>query len=170
MRVAVIGSRNLFIPTFDEYLPDNTTEIVSGDANGVGIAAAVYAKDRNLKFTEFLPEYKKHGKAAPLKRNELIAEYADMIFAFWNGNSGDTKYIINHALKIGKKTVTYKAEEIPMSATTRTMNKILRHSIQSDAVLVLCDTYTNCDKAECENRSRLHKYSFQCQLDRKVLR
>lgn len=32
MRVAVIGSRNLRIDDLEKYLPENTTEIVSGGA------------------------------------------------------------------------------------------------------------------------------------------
>ena len=33
MRVAVIGSRNLRIDDLEKYLPENTTEIVSGGAS-----------------------------------------------------------------------------------------------------------------------------------------
>ena len=34
MKVAVIGSRNLSVENLGDYLPDDTTEIVSGGAKG----------------------------------------------------------------------------------------------------------------------------------------
>ena len=35
MRVAVIGSRGLLVDDLGKYLPDDTTEIISGGAKGV---------------------------------------------------------------------------------------------------------------------------------------
>ncbi len=67
MKVAVIGS------------------IVSGGAAGVDTSARAYALSHNLKLTEFLPEYQKYGRAAPLKRNLSIIEYSDLVLAFWDG-------------------------------------------------------------------------------------
>lgn len=66
MRVAVIGSRNLIINDLGKYLPNDTTEIISGGARGVDTAAKEYALSHGLKLTEFLPEYEKYGRSAPL--------------------------------------------------------------------------------------------------------
>ena len=35
MKVAVIGSRGLIVNDLGKYLPENTTEIVSGGAKGI---------------------------------------------------------------------------------------------------------------------------------------
>ena len=35
MRVAIIGSRGIIVENLQDYLPDGTTEIVSGGAKGV---------------------------------------------------------------------------------------------------------------------------------------
>lgn len=102
MKLAVIGSRNLSV-NIDEYIPSGVSEIVSGGASGVDSCAADYARRNGIKLTEFLPEYKKYGRGAPLKRNELIAEYADAAIAFWDGKSRGTKYTIDAFKKRGKK-------------------------------------------------------------------
>ena len=101
MKVAVIGSRGLTINDLGKYLPENTTEIVSGGAKGIDTCARNYALSHDLKLTEFLPEYNKYGRGAPLKRNLQIIEYADVVIAFWDGKSRGTKYVIDNCKKQG---------------------------------------------------------------------
>lgn len=74
MKVAVIGSRGLTVSDLGRYLPENTTEIVSGGAKGVDTSAREYALAHGIKQTEFLPEYTRFGRSAPLKRNITIIE------------------------------------------------------------------------------------------------
>lgn len=102
MKVAIIGSRNLNITNLEEYIPENISEIVSGGAKGVDTSAKEYALKNNIPFTEFLPDYKRFGKGAPLKRNLQIIEYADMVIAFWDGKSHGTKYVIDNCSKLNK--------------------------------------------------------------------
>ncbi len=99
MRVAVIGSRGLAVEDLEKDLPKETTEIVSGGARGVDASAREYALRHNLKLTEYLPEYRKYGRAAPLKRNITIIENADLVVAFWDGASRGTKYVIDNCKK-----------------------------------------------------------------------
>ena len=101
MRVAVIGSRGLTVPDLGKYLPPDTAEIVSGGAKGVDTSAREYAEAHGIKLTEFLPDYNKHGRGAPLKRNIQIIEYSDMVLAFWDGKSRGTKYVIENCEKRG---------------------------------------------------------------------
>ena len=101
MKVAVIGSRGLIVNDLGKYLPENTTEIVSGGAKGIDTCARNYALSHDLKLTEFLPEYNKYGRGAPLKRNLQIIEYADVVIAFWDGKSRGTKYVIDNCKKLG---------------------------------------------------------------------
>ncbi|MDE6131979.1 MAG: DUF2493 domain-containing protein, partial [Oscillospiraceae bacterium] len=81
MKVAIIGSRDLTIGNLEKYIPQGTTEIISGGAKGVDACARDYAIAHNIKLTEFLPEYDKYGKNAPLKRNLTIIENADVVLA-----------------------------------------------------------------------------------------
>ena len=101
MKVAVIGSRGLIVNDLGKYLPENTTEIVSGGAKGIDTCARDYALLHDIKLTEFLPEYNKYGRGAPLKRNLQIIEYADVVIAFWDGKSKGTKYVIDNCKKLG---------------------------------------------------------------------
>lgn len=85
MKIAVIGSRGLKVNDLGKYLPVGVTEIVSGGARGIDTCAREYAGANGLKLTEFLPDYKRYGRGAPLKRNLQIIEYADEVLAFWDG-------------------------------------------------------------------------------------
>lgn len=105
MKVAIIGSRNLTVNNLQKYLPNDTTEIVSGGAKGIDSCAKSYALANGIKLTEFLPEYNKYGRGAPLKRNLQIIQYADLVIAFWDGKSRGTEYVIKNC-KIENKPVT----------------------------------------------------------------
>ena len=103
MKLAIIGSRGLKDLRIEEYIPSGVDEIVSGGAKGIDGCAASYARENGIKLTEFLPEYRRYGRAAPLKRNDALAEYADEAIAFWDGRSAGTKYTVNAFRKLGKR-------------------------------------------------------------------
>ncbi len=101
MKVAIIGSRNLGVIGLENFLPENVTEIVSGGARGVDTCAREYAQAHNIPLTEFLPDYTRYRRSAPLKRNLEIIAYADLVLAFWDGKSRGTKYVIDNCQKQG---------------------------------------------------------------------
>lgn len=103
MKVAIIGSRGLIIKNLQDYIPPETTEIVSGSAVGVDSCAKKFAIQNNIKYTEFLPQYKLYGRAAPLKRNLQIIDYADIVLAFWDGKSTGTLYVVKQCQKTGRE-------------------------------------------------------------------
>ena len=103
MKVGVIGSRGLTVDNLEQYLPENTTEIVSGGAKGIDTCAREYAISHGIKLTEFLPEYSRYGRGAPLKRNLQIIEYADVVIAFWDRQSKGTKNVIENCKKLNVK-------------------------------------------------------------------
>ena len=101
MKVAVIGSKGLTVRELGKYLPAEVTEIVSGGARGVDTSAREYAVAKGIKLTEFLPEYGKYGRSAPLRRNITIIEYADLVLAFWDGKSRGTKFVMDECRRRG---------------------------------------------------------------------
>ena len=107
MKIAVIGSRGLAVHDLEKYLPENVTEIVSGGAKGIDACARKYAIQNGVRLTEFLPDYNKYGKSAPLKRNINIINHSDMVVAFWDGKSRGTKFVIEHCKKLGVKCKIY---------------------------------------------------------------
>ena len=96
MKIAIIGSRNIEPENLGDYLPKEVSEIVSGGARGVDSKARDYAVEHNIKLTEFLPEYNKYKRGAPLKRNIQICKYSDRVLAFWDGKSRGTKFVIDY--------------------------------------------------------------------------
>lgn len=107
MKLAIIGSRGLWVDNLRDYLPPEVTEIVSGGAKGIDTCARQYAQEHGLKLTEFLPDYPRYGRGAPLKRNLEIIAYADQVLAFWDGNSPGTKHVIEECKKQKKKVTVH---------------------------------------------------------------
>ena len=102
MKLAIIGSRScpaIDIASHLKYIPDT---IISGGARGADTYARLFAKEHNLELIEYLPEYDKYGKVAPLIRNKLIVEACDCLIAFWDGNSRGTKFTLDYAKECGK--------------------------------------------------------------------
>ena len=105
--VGVVGSRTLSVPDLGKFLPPDTEEIVSGRAKGVDTSARLYALENNLKLTEFLPDYKRYGQGAPLKRNIQIIEHSQLVLIFWDGKSTGTKHVIENCKKLGVPSQIY---------------------------------------------------------------
>lgn len=102
MKVAIVGTRTINRVNIEDYVC-NDDEIVSGGARGVDSCAADFAKKNGLTLVEFLPDYERYGRAAPIIRNRQIVNYADRVVAFWDGRSKGTLFVINYAKKVGKE-------------------------------------------------------------------
>ena len=77
-------------------------EGLEGSPLAVRVAGAVRDFDPaayGIPLKEFLPDYERFGRSAPLKRNLEIIAYADVVLAFWDGQSRGTKYVIDHCRK-----------------------------------------------------------------------
>lgn len=105
MKLAIIGSRNIQDFDLSLVVPTSTAEIISGGAKGVDTIARRFAEERGIKLTEFLPEYSKYGKSAPIIRNKMIVNNADVILAIWDGSSKGTAFTIDFAKKQGKQVI-----------------------------------------------------------------
>lgn len=106
MKFAVIGSRDFtnydkLKSVLSQY---EIGEIVSGGARGADSMAARYAREHNIKLTEFIPDWS-IGKHAGHVRNQLIIDSADVIIAFWDNHSPGTKDSIRKAKKAGKHCI-----------------------------------------------------------------
>ena len=102
MKLAIIGSRNLQVNNIDQYITDDITEIVSGGAKGIDNCARGFALAKGITLKEFLPDYKKYGRAAPIVRNKEIVNCSDTVLAFWDGKSHGTKNVIDYCKKSNK--------------------------------------------------------------------
>lgn len=69
--------------------------IVSGGARGADTLGEKYAKDEGFDLEIYPAQWKKFGKGAGFRRNEQMAEVADALIAFWDGESHGTKHMID---------------------------------------------------------------------------
>lgn len=105
MKIAIVGSRTLKIDNLEDYLIEQPSEIVSGGAVGIDDCAKAYAVSKGIPYTEFLPKYEMYGRAAPIRRNDQIVQYADLVIAFWDGRSVGTKYVIEACRRFHKPLI-----------------------------------------------------------------
>lgn len=102
MKVLIVGSRSIRSYDISELIPPQTELIISGGAEGADSIAEEYADKHKISKLILRPRYDKYGKAAPLKRNELMVELADEVIALWDGISRGTKYTVEYAKKKNK--------------------------------------------------------------------
>ena len=95
MKLAIIGSRGLCDVDIAHCLPRGVSAIVSGGANGIDRLARELAEEKGIRLIEFLPNYARYGKGAPLVRNKEIAAYADEALIFWDGRSRGTAHTLH---------------------------------------------------------------------------
>lgn len=105
MKLAIIGSRTItdknlvFDLIANEITKYHITKIVSGVANGPDKIGIEYARENNIPYEEFLPDWEQYGKSAGFIRNQTIIDNADIILAIWDGTSKGTLDSINKAFK-----------------------------------------------------------------------
>lgn len=91
-------------------LQTDTVVIVSGHASGADSLGERFAQEHGLQIELHPADWAKHGRAAGPIRNKEMAESADALIAFWDGQSRGTKNMIDTANAKGLKVaiVRYK--------------------------------------------------------------
>ena len=109
-KVIIAGSRGfsnykLLKETCDKYLREkkktHNVVVISGHARGADSLGEKYASDEDLDLEIYPADWKKYGKSAGFMRNEQMADIADAVIAFWNGESHGTKHMIDIAEEKG---------------------------------------------------------------------
>ena len=109
--LAVIGSRTfkdmpLLIEHMDKACAQfSVTAIVSGGAKGADTLAAEHAAVLGLPVEIFKPDWAQFGRGAGPIRNKVIVSAADVVLAFWNGESKGTKQALSYAKEVGKHVI-----------------------------------------------------------------
>ena len=106
MRIAIIGSRNIDVD-ISMFIPPEATEIVTGGARGIDTLAERWADENNCPKLIIRPEYGRYGRSAPVVRNKVIVDVADMVVAVWDGKSPGTRFTIEYARESGKPVQVY---------------------------------------------------------------
>lgn len=71
--------------------------IISGCARGADTLGLRYASENAFDVEEYPADWNKYGKKAGYMRNVEMAENADALIAFWDGESKGTKHMIDIA-------------------------------------------------------------------------
>lgn len=104
LRVIIAGSRgfndyDLLKKECDAFFVDKreiyNIVIISGGARGADKTGEKYAQDEGFALEVYPAQWKKLGKQAGYRRNEQMAEVADALIAFWDGESKGTKHMID---------------------------------------------------------------------------
>lgn len=75
--------------------------ILCGMAKGRDMAGKRYAEQRRFHVRYFPADWQQYGKKAGPIRNDLMAQNADALVAFWDGQSPGTKNMIETAQRYG---------------------------------------------------------------------
>lgn len=129
-RVIVAGSRD-----FDDYdllrekcdallarKTDKNIIIVSGTARGADQLGEWYADERGYQVERYPADWENEGKAAGPIRNAKMADNADALIAFWDGESRGTENMIEEATRKGlavRVVEIEKEEDIEEELTPR---------------------------------------------------
>ena len=110
IKVIIAGSRGFndyeeLCLTCDKFLGGKEVQIVSGTARGADKLGERYAKKQGFPIKEFPANWNKHGKSAGYIRNSEMADYADVLIAFWDDKSRGTKHMIDLAKQKGLKVI-----------------------------------------------------------------
>ena len=107
-RVIIAGGRDfsdyeLLSKTMKDYLTSIKDDIcvVCGQARGADTLGEQYAKEHNHSVQYYPANWKRYGKAAGYIRNTEMANNADALVAFWDGQSLGTKHMIATAIQLG---------------------------------------------------------------------
>lgn len=104
-RIIIAGGRDfiderLALDELDKITPGLVAEeiqIISGGANGADKIGINIAQNHNTNLAIFPAQWATHGKSAGYKRNYLMAQNADVLLAFWDGESKGTGHMIDIA-------------------------------------------------------------------------
>ena len=123
MNIAIVGGRDfndytLLKESILAYIDahEKPENIVSGGAKGADTLATQFATEMGIPLLIFKPDYQRYGRGATLVRNTQIIENAEVVFAFWNGQSKGTKDSIKKAEKLEKELYVIKYKQSILSS------------------------------------------------------
>ena len=110
MKLLIAGSRSITEFDLTGRVGADVELIICGGAKGIDLVAERYADKKRISKLVLYPNYSLYGRAAPLKRNEIMVDIADEVLVIWDGKSKGAKYTAEYAKKKGKKVVIITCE------------------------------------------------------------
>lgn len=112
MKTIIAGSRGIEHVDVVAFAVEQSgfviTEIASGMARGVDLAAVEYAHRMGIPLVPFPADWDNEGRSAGFNRNVRMADWGDQLIAIWDGKSKGTKHMIDIAKKAGLRVFVYR--------------------------------------------------------------
>jgi len=107
VKVAIVGSRHFpqmdRVRDFVRGLPAGAI-VVTGGASGVDATAGQAAREQALGLIKLPPRFEEAtDPSASGRRNQELVDSADVLVAFWDGQSQGTRKTVDRALESGKE-------------------------------------------------------------------
>jgi hypothetical protein len=107
VKVAIVGSRHYpeldRVRAFVHSLPLGTT-VLTGGASGVDAAALEAAKEKQFGLIKLPPRMEEStDPQAAAQRNQRLIDAAEVLVAFWDGDSAGTRKTVERALASGRE-------------------------------------------------------------------
>lgn len=109
MKVIIAGSRGMtdqaaMFAALDRIIGPRKHAIAAvlcGDARGADTIGRRWAEHHGIPVQRYPADWDSHGRSAGYRRNEVMAQNADVLVAFWDGTSPGTRQMIDCALHHG---------------------------------------------------------------------
>lgn len=116
-KVIVAGSRNFTDYTFASKILDKAfsnrkpDRIICGLAKGADMIGLQYALAHKIAICEYPADWEHEGKSAGYNRNVRMADVADAVVVFWDGESRGSKHMIEIAVNKGLPVIVCRYRE-----------------------------------------------------------
>ena len=125
MRVIIAGGRdftniNVMAETLnnlqdvDHVIEIEKLTLICGMARGADLTAYKLFREVGLPVKAYPADWDQHGKQAGYIRNTQMAGVADMLIAFWDGESRGTAHMIDTARKHNLNVLVFNYEGNPL--------------------------------------------------------
>lgn len=116
MKTVIAGGRK-----FNDYeylfkclfsLKDEITEVISGCASGADTLGERWAIENNKLIIKMPADWNRYGKSAGAIRNKQMADIADFVIVFWDGESRGSAHMIETAEKMKLRLEIFKYKKL----------------------------------------------------------
>ena len=95
MKIALISSGNVPVSDLKDYLPTETTQIISISEQSINESSREYIKKRGISMTEYEMKQETLDGNENMRQNIEMLKDVEKILAFWNGTNIRTKKLID---------------------------------------------------------------------------
>ena len=98
----------------DHVIEIEKLTLICGMARGADLTAYKLFNEAGLPIKMYPADWDQYGKSAGYIRNKQMADVADMLIAFWDGESRGTAHMIATARKLKLNVLVFNYEGTPL--------------------------------------------------------